>query len=149
MIKCRCPEKLIFEYEQLIQLVKEENVEVIIKSSEVKFFIRLKIDFSRIPQKNKYHLQSDAVMLLVTFSGSDYSNIVPSLFLTKTIENILGNQENLTIPPYPPNELLIGYVPTIEAFLKDKVRIIFLHIFKLLKCEFSIFLFFSNFRLKH
>ncbi|XP_051165413.1 BRISC and BRCA1-A complex member 2-like [Leptopilina boulardi] len=134
LIKCRCPEKLIFEYEQLIQLVKEENVEVIIKSSEVKFFIRLKIDFSRIPQKNKYHSQSDAVMLLVTFSGSDYSNIVPSLFLTKTIENILGNQENLTIPPYPPNELLIVYVPTIVAFLKDKVEALILNCKK--KCDF-------------
>ncbi|XP_043478796.1 BRISC and BRCA1-A complex member 2-like [Leptopilina heterotoma] len=128
LIKNRCQRRLSFEYEELIKIVKEENVEVIImnnglKSSEVKFFIRLTIDFSRIPQKHKHHLQSDAVLLLVTFSGSDYSNVVPALQLTKTIENILGSQETLSIPPYPSQDgLLIEYVPLIENFLKGKVE---------------------------
>lgn len=125
LIKNRCQGRLLCEYEGLIKIVKEENVEVIIgmKSSEVKFFIRLTIDFSKIPQKHKHHLQSDAALLLITFSGPDYSNVVPALQLTKTIENILGSQETLSIPPYPSqNGSLTEYVPLIENFLKGKVE---------------------------
>lgn len=131
LIKNRCQGRLLCEYEGLIKIVKEENVEVIIgmKSSEVKFFIRLTIDFSKIPQKHKHHLQSDAALLLITFSGPDYSNVVPALQLTKTIENILGSQETLSIPPYPSqNGSLTEYVPLIENFLKGKVSIIFIAI---------------------
>ena len=122
--------RLSFQYDTLIQNenVRPDNVEVILlnpgtKNPEAKFFIKLDIDFSKLPQRIKQHSQNDAAMLSVTFSGQDYSYIVPQLFLTKGIEEIFGSYETLQIPKMsPPNGVLMDYVPLIIEFLSDKVR---------------------------
>ena len=130
LLKSQASARLNFEYESLIgnEKVCADDIEVIIinpgtKSAEARFFIRLEMDFSRLPQRIK-HSSNDAAMLLVTFSGQDWHHVVPQLFLTKSVEELFGNKEHLQIPPFPfSNGLLIDYVPTIMKFLDDKVRV--------------------------
>ncbi|XP_033226244.1 BRISC and BRCA1-A complex member 2-like [Belonocnema kinseyi] len=133
LLKSHASEKLRFEYESLIknENVCADDVEVILlnpgtKTAEAKFFIRLEMDFSKLPQRMKYSA-NDAAMLMISFSGRDWYNVVPQLFLTKSVEEIFGSQEHLQIPPFPPSDgLLIDYVPRIVQFLEEKMENILL-----------------------
>ncbi|XP_066597334.1 BRISC and BRCA1-A complex member 2-like [Prorops nasuta] len=120
--------ELPVEYTTLIDKAKicEEDVEVIIlpiggKPMEVKFVIRIAMDFSQLPIYDN-NADSNAVMLIVTYYGPEWDRIVPQLYLSKTLEEVLGGSNSLHIPPFPPNKYLMNYVPEIKKYLNEKIN---------------------------
>lgn len=123
--------RLTFEYESLMKEynLSSHEIEVhITKKGEhrvgpVNFLIKLPIDFSRIPAyltKNKPG--DDVAVLLVTFQSPECSKVVPQLYLSPRIEDVLGDSSVMRIPSYLAGGCLLDYVPSVCDMLKNKVE---------------------------
>ncbi|KAH0552410.1 BRISC and BRCA1-A complex member 2-like isoform X2 [Cotesia glomerata] len=122
-------ERLAFEYNTLLQdtEVCEEDVEVVlipdtIEPTEARFFIRMALDFSRLPRRNSNNTEHDSIILQVTFSNATWSRIVPMLYLSAGLEDVLGNSNSLHLPPLTATKNLSKYVPEIKKLISDKIN---------------------------
>ncbi|XP_057335370.1 BRISC and BRCA1-A complex member 2-like isoform X1 [Microplitis mediator] len=122
-------ERLSREYEMLLQNTEvcEEDVEVIlvpdtIDPHEARFFIRIALDFSRLPRRSGNETDRDAITLQVTFSQLHWTRVVPLLYLSTSLEDVLGNSNTLHLPPFQPAKNLMKYVQEIKKLITDKMN---------------------------
>ncbi|XP_008545987.2 BRISC and BRCA1-A complex member 2 isoform X2 [Microplitis demolitor] len=127
--KLKNHERLSHEYEMLLKNTEicEEDVEVIlipdtIDPNEARFFIRIALDFSRLPRRSGNETDRDAITLQVTFSQLYWSRIVPLLYLSTSLEDVLGNSNTLHLPPFQPMKHLMTYVQEIKKLITDKMN---------------------------
>ncbi|CAL7934392.1 unnamed protein product [Xylocopa violacea] len=120
--------RLQIEYHMLMESteMKQENVEMILlpfssKPTEAKFLINLTVDLSKL-QTRTCNSETDTAMLLVVFSGTDWNRIIPQLYFSKSLEEILGRTDTLSIPPFPPDQYLLNYVQRIKKYISDKIN---------------------------
>ncbi|XP_029166040.1 BRISC and BRCA1-A complex member 2-like [Nylanderia fulva] len=121
-------DRLQFEYSTLVceTEIFTEDIEVIMlplgtKPTEAKFFIRIAMDYSRLPPRINKSQNYEAV-LSITFYGPDWNRILPQLYLSNILEDIFGGPESLHIPPFPPNKYLMDYVPEVKKFMDEKIQ---------------------------
>ncbi|CAD6233995.1 GSCOCG00007458001-RA-CDS [Cotesia congregata] len=127
--KLQIHERLAFEYNTLLQdtAVCEEDVEVVlipdtIEPTEARFFIRMALDFSRLPRRNSNNTEHDGIMLQVTYSNATWSRTVPILYLSAGLEDVLGNSNSLHLPPLTAIKNLSKYVPEVKKLISDKIN---------------------------
>ncbi|XP_029032777.1 BRISC and BRCA1-A complex member 2-like [Osmia bicornis bicornis] len=106
--------------------VKPEDVEMILlpfgsKPTEARFVISLSVDVSQLEART-YKSESDAAMLLIIFSGTDWNRIIAHIFFSKSLEEALGGPRALNLPPLPPNKFLIDYIPEVKKCITDKIN---------------------------
>ncbi|KAG8034154.1 hypothetical protein G9C98_001238 [Cotesia typhae] len=107
--------------------VCEEDVEVVlipdtIEPTEARFFIRMSLDFSRLPRRDSDNTDHDGIMLQVTYFNAPLNRIVPILYLSVRLEDILGNSNTLHLPPLMTTKSLSKYVPEIKKLITDKIN---------------------------
>ncbi|XP_074113902.1 BRISC and BRCA1-A complex member 2 isoform X2 [Cotesia typhae] len=127
--KLQIHERLALEYNTLLQdtEVCEEDVEVVlipdtIEPTEARFFIRMSLDFSRLPRRDSDNTDHDGIMLQVTYFNAPLNRIVPILYLSVRLEDILGNSNTLHLPPLMTTKSLSKYVPEIKKLITDKIN---------------------------
>lgn len=87
--------------------------------NEAHFLIRFAMDFTQLPgRKNK--IENDAVMLHVAFNCNQWSRVNPQLFLSSSLEDVIGKIPNL--PHYSYMKDLMDYVPEIKKMLDEKIK---------------------------
>lgn len=117
-------DRLQFEYSTLVAELHMNDVEVILlplggKPTEARFLIRISMDCCLPPCVDKLH--DNETMLHITFYGPDWNRIVPKLFLSKTLEKSFGGPDTLHLPPFPPTNYLMDYVPEVKKYIEEKV----------------------------
>ncbi|XP_017881011.1 BRISC and BRCA1-A complex member 2-like [Ceratina calcarata] len=121
--------RLSAEYNMLMGSidVKLEDVEVVLlpfgfKPTEARFVISLSVNVSQLQMYN-FETEIETAILLVTFSGADWSRIVPQLYFSKSLEEILIQRTGpLNMPPFPADQYLLNYVEEIKKYISDKVN---------------------------
>ncbi|OAD61575.1 BRCA1-A complex subunit BRE, partial [Eufriesea mexicana] len=88
--------RLQLEYNMLMESteIKPEDVEIILlpcssKPVEARFLISLSVDLSQL-QIRTCKSESDVAILLIIFSGADWSRITPQLDISKSLEKIFS-----------------------------------------------------------
>lgn len=105
--------------------VKTEDVEVILlpsssKPTEARFLISLSVDVSQLEIRT-CKSESDIAMLLVTFSGTDWSRITPQLYFSKSLEESLSGTGELHLPHFSSDTYLLRYIPKVKKYIAGKV----------------------------
>ncbi|XP_033191409.2 BRISC and BRCA1-A complex member 2 [Bombus vancouverensis nearcticus] len=120
--------RLQLEYNMLMNSgeVKTEDVEVILlpsssKPMEARFLISLSVDVSQLEIRT-CKSESDIAMLLVTFSGTDWSRITPQLYFSKSLEESLSGTGELHLPHFPSDTYLLRYIPKVKKYIAGKVN---------------------------
>ncbi|XP_031833265.1 BRISC and BRCA1-A complex member 2 [Nomia melanderi] len=121
-------DRLKLEYSMLMgsSEIAPEDVEVMLlpfgsKPTEAKFLISLSIDVSQL-QNSSFELENDIVMLLVTFCGPNWNRIIPQLYFSKSLEQILGGTSALHLPHYPADKCLTDYILEIKMYIAEKIK---------------------------
>lgn len=120
--------RLQFEYSSLVHQsdIPESNIQVHLNKknpgSPVRFWIRLPIDFSKLPPVfAKENLSEDMAVLQVTFQSPEGSRILPQLFLSPRVE-ALGGSLAVKLPSFNKDSCLMDYVPQVKELLEKKVE---------------------------
>ncbi|XP_015122889.1 BRISC and BRCA1-A complex member 2 [Diachasma alloeum] len=123
-------DRLNIEYKALLSETEicSEDVELILlpnstQPEEAHFLIRIAIDFSKLPGKHAV-INSDAVLLLVTFQGPHWNRITPHLYFSKDLEETFGGSNALHLPSFPEDKSLMEYVPEVKKSINDKINLL-------------------------
>lgn len=105
--------------------IKPEDVEIILlpcssKPIEARFLISLSVDLSQL-QIRTCKSESDVAILLIIFSGADWSRITPQLDISKSLEKIFSGTGALYLPYFVPDTCLTHYVSNIKRYIAAKV----------------------------
>lgn len=119
----------LFEYTSLVSQtdIAESDVEVCINrknpSGPIRFWIRLPVDFSKLPPVfAKENLSEGTAVLQVTFQTPDGNRVIPQLFLSPRVEDGLGGSLAMRIPTLGKDCCLMDYVPMVKQLLENKVE---------------------------
>ncbi|CAH2107473.1 unnamed protein product [Euphydryas editha] len=110
-----------FEYSALLgnALTTEQDVEVWVGGHVVEFFIKLKVNTSRLPELYNDGIDQnpgiDTALLLVRYPHSTNAELILSPFLTK----VLGN---ISLPMMHQSGVLMDYVPMVTNILNNKIQ---------------------------
>ncbi|KAK0175223.1 hypothetical protein PV327_008989 [Microctonus hyperodae] len=122
-------ERLQMEYSMLIEQTEicDEDLEILllpdpINPTEAHFVIRIAGDYSKLPKKIIGDSNNIAIMLHVVFQGVNWQRVTPQIFFSSNLIDILGNPNNLNIPPFPPTKTLMDYVPEIKRTIDNKIN---------------------------
>nr|XP_033327231.1 BRISC and BRCA1-A complex member 2-like [Megalopta genalis] len=121
-------DRLKLEYTMLMSStdIAQEDVEVMLlpfgsKPTEAKFLISLSIDVSQL-QNRPFESQNDVAMLLVTFYGPNWNRIMPQIYFSKYLEQVLDGISALELPHYPIDKCLTDYVLEIKKYVEEKAH---------------------------
>ena len=114
--------------------IQPDDIEVILlpegmMPTEARFYIRLRIDFSRLPGRSD-NADNDEATLMISFNRPDWSRIVPQLFLTQSLETALGGLQSLHLPNFVKDKLIIDYIPEVTKIINDRVNIRLISIYR-------------------
>ncbi|XP_064484121.1 BRISC and BRCA1-A complex member 2-like [Ornithodoros turicata] len=118
-----------FEYTSLVLQtdITESAVEVYINKKNangpIRFWIRLPIDFSKLPPVfAKENLSEDSAILQVTFQTPDGNRVIPQLFLSPRVQEGIGGTLSMRIPALNKDCCLMDYVPVVKQLIENKVE---------------------------
>lgn len=104
----------------------DEDVEVILlplgnKPHLARFLIRMNVDLSDLPLYIPHRAQ-DVAILEVNFTGPGWNNIVPQLYLSKSLQDVLGGGPmTLQLPLFTPDKCMMDYLPEVHKLIRHKV----------------------------
>ncbi|XP_053980708.1 BRISC and BRCA1-A complex member 2-like isoform X1 [Hylaeus volcanicus] len=116
------------EYTMLMKTdIRLEDVETLLlplgsKPTEARFLISLSVDLSQL-QNRTCESENAVAILHVTYSGTNWDRIMTQLYLTKPLEDVLGNTQ-LLLPHFPRNKFLMDYITEVRKCISEKINVL-------------------------
>lgn len=110
----------------LQETLNSQNLEVLVidglKQTEVKFLFKIDFEFLKSSVMKKKLLNSE-ILVFISFSGLTFNKVVPELYISPYLKKLVGNTQNLQIPPFTEFVDLVEYVKEIKKIITIKVSI--------------------------